>query len=97
MLCECSNTEHQLIFNYWEEDDWPEVYASIHLVKEKNFFKRLWHGLKYIFGHTSKYGDFDEVVLKPKDWEKLQNVTDFLKKSYQKRNDKTDNRKLLTD
>ena len=37
------------------------------------------NGIKYIFGHRSKYGDFDEFIIKPEDADKLQRATDYLR------------------
>ena len=49
LLCQCSDPEHQLIMFYDDDIEAPAVYVSIHLSPERNFFKRLWNGLKYIF------------------------------------------------
>lgn len=35
--------------------------------------------LKYILGHKSVYGDFEEFILKPSDAGKLQEVVNILK------------------
>jgi hypothetical protein len=52
----------------------------VHLTQESNFFKRLWRGLKYIFSNKrSIYGDFDEIVLRPEDADKLQYAADMLR------------------
>lgn len=63
IICACGDVEHQMIFRTIDGDD--DVYVSIYLVKLP-FFKRLWFGLKYIFGYQSKYGAFDEVILTKK-------------------------------
>ena len=78
LLCECASCEHQLIVR-WDKDD-DEVYATIHLANYMGFWKRLWCGLGYIFGHKSKYGEFDEVILRKEDANNLQKVVDHLKK-----------------
>jgi hypothetical protein len=77
LLCDCSSCEHQLIVS-WNNDD-KEVYVQVHLSTYKGFWKRLWGGLKYAFGHRSRYGDFDEVILRKSDAENLQKVVDHLK------------------
>lgn len=38
-ICQCHNTEHQLIFSY--DKDWEEVFVSVHLIPENNIFKRI--------------------------------------------------------
>ena len=77
LLCECSSCEHQLIFS-WDKHE-NEVYTHVHLVPHDGFWKRLWAGLKYAFGHRSIYGDFDEIILRKKDADSLQKVVDHLK------------------
>ena len=89
LICQCGDPSHQMIISYDEGGDENEkivkelemVYVSIHLTPEPNFFKRLWYGIKYIFSRQrSVYGDFDEVILRPEDADKLQNVVNHLKK-----------------
>lgn len=80
-ICECDNVEHQLIFHY--DEGWGEVFMSIHLIPESNIFKRIWNALKYICGHRSNYGDFDEFIFNPKDADKLQDITNRLKQCVQ--------------
>ena len=84
IICACHSTDHQIIFLYDDDPDWEDVYVHIYLSQSRNFFERLWYGLKYIFGYKSKYGEFDEIILKPQDYIKLQNVVDKLKKEHDK-------------
>ncbi len=81
MICECSSCEHQLIIRYDNNED--EVYVNVHLANYKEFWRRLWHGLKYIFGYKSRYGEFDEVILRKEDADNLQKVVDHLKSNKQ--------------
>ena len=83
-ICACNDAEHQLIFSYFEDDDYPEVYTSVHLNPERKWYKRIIHALKYVFGYRCKYGDFDEFIFKPKDYSKLQEVVNYLKNAYEK-------------
>lgn len=76
-ICECCNTEHQLIFSYDEEDH--ITFVSIHLIPERNIWKRIWGAIKYIFGHRSIYGHFDEFIFNNEDANKLQKVVDALR------------------
>lgn len=84
-LCQCGNPEHQMIMRYFDVDydDDKSVYVSVFLRNESNFFKRLWLGIKYIFGYRSIYGYFDEFIFKGSDYPKLQTVVDYLKKDYE--------------
>src|SRR5690606_37212848 len=62
--CFCRSPEHTLRFAYFEDDikNWPFLDVDVHLTKLP-FFKRLWYGIRYIFGKQSKFGAFEEVVL----------------------------------
>lgn len=77
LLCECSSCEHQMIVR-WDGSD-NEVYVEVHLADSKGFWKRMWHGLKYIFGHKSRYGAFDEIILRKEDVKSIQKIVDHLK------------------
>ena len=37
------------------------------------------NSIKYIFGHRSKYGDFDEMIIKKEDVWKLEKIVEYLK------------------
>lgn len=79
LLCQCGDPAHQLIIYYDNDPESPSVYVSVHLSPERNFFKRLWRGIKYIFfNQRSIYGDFDEIILRPSDVDKLQKVVNVL-------------------
>lgn len=87
LICECNSTEHQIILLYDEDEDKdgnviPTCYAHIHLTK-KTFWRRIIYGIKYIFGHQSRYGAFDEFIFNPKDAPKLQELVDYLKNEIQ--------------
>ena len=69
-ICECHNTEHQLIFSYFEDDP-EEVYMSVHLIPTYRIWRRIVNAIKYIFGHRSMYGHFDEFIFQKKDAHKL--------------------------
>lgn len=62
--CSCFHSEHtfRLHFNLEEK----EVYLDIFLAN-RGFFRRLVDGVKYIFGYKSRFGHFDEVILKTED------------------------------
>ena len=75
-ICQCHNTEHQLIFSYFPDSD--NVFVSVHLIPNR-FLKRIWFAIKYIFGYRSRYGHFDEFVFNKADVNKLQKVVNHLK------------------
>lgn len=78
-ICACNSMEHQLIMSYCIDEEYKEVYCSVHLKPERNLFKRIGKAIKYIFGHRSIYGDFDEFIFKPEDADRLQEVVNRLK------------------
>lgn len=75
-VCSCNSVEHQLVMSYFMDD--KEVYCSVHLKPESNVLKRIWKAVKYVFGHRSVYGDFDEFIFKPEDADSLQQIVDYL-------------------
>lgn len=77
LICGCHSTDHQMVILYSEDDGYPIVYSHIHLNK-RPFWDRLKYGIKYIFGHKSRYGAFDEFIFDPNDSDKLQGVVDYL-------------------
>lgn len=79
LVCKCGDVSHQCIISYNYDDSPKEVFLSVHLVREPNILKRMVIAIKYVFGARSIYGDFDEVILSPKDASKLQKAVDYLK------------------
>ena len=75
LICECSNTEHQLVFSSFEDES--TVYVSIHLSKH-GFFERLKYAIKYIFGHQCNYGAFQEILLSKKHIPQLKEIIEKL-------------------
>ena len=67
--CHCHSPEHTLSFKLFDDDD-PALYGYVILLHEP-FFKRVYNGIKYIFGYTSKYGHFDEFVFNPEDTDRM--------------------------
>ena len=60
----------------------PMCYMHTHLNKG-TFWERLKYGIKYIFGHQSRYGAFDEFIFNPEDAPKLQELVDHLNEKNQ--------------
>jgi hypothetical protein len=54
--CYCYSPEHTLKFSYDEID--KELYTEIFLCQYRNFIKRAWVAIKYVFGYKCKYGHF---------------------------------------
>lgn len=86
LICECRSDEHQYLIYYSDEEmpsgqTCPTVYIHPHLITYNSFWKRVWVAIKYIFGHRTKYGQWDEFMLRSSDADKLQDVVDYLKKT----------------
>ena len=69
--------------HYVSQDGWDdEIYISSYLSTEVSFFKRVWYGIRYIFGYKSKYGDFGDTMLNTQQIAHLRNyLTDYLKET----------------
>ena len=59
-VCECENINHSFCITKDEDDG--SILFEIHLSKF-SFFKRLILAVKYVFNVSSKYGNFEEVLL----------------------------------
>jgi len=63
--CSCTSAEHLLRFTFdhgWK-GECPEIFVDVQLNHFHGFWKRLWQGLKYIFGYKCRYGHWDESLL----------------------------------
>ena len=82
VVCDCGSYEHQIIIKATDWGDGDEdngfVYLEVHLTPMR-WWKRLWYGIKYIFGYRCCYGAFEEVILKPSDVTKFEKVVKWLK------------------
>lgn len=64
-ICDCHSLEHQ--YTFWYDEEFNEVYFEPHLFLSGNWFQRLKTRIKYLFGHKSRYGAFDDIIIKPDD------------------------------
>ena len=79
LICDCSSTEHQLVLHYDDDKDLGrQVFVEIHLVPLV-WYKRLWLGIKYIFGYKCKYDNFEEMILSPKHARQIYGLYRFLR------------------
>lgn len=70
--CACSTSEHLVKVVYDPEDN--DIYVEVHLHTWRSIFRRIWIGLKYVFGYKSRYGQWDEVIVKPRDYKRLADI-----------------------
>lgn len=76
LICKCGDPEHQLVVTTDEAD--KVCYVAVHLISG-SFLQRLKYGIKYIFGHKSIFGCFDEVILDESHVSKLEKIIDYIK------------------
>lgn len=80
-ICDCGDQDHS--FALWGEKGSGEVSLSTHLSTHRGFLKRLILGVKYIFGFpTSKYGEYDNIILHYSDIEPLRDSLNKWLESY---------------
>lgn len=78
IICECGSAEHQMVLHYDDDKDLGrQVFVEIHLVPLA-WYKRLWMGIKYIFGYKCCYGNFEEMILSPKHARQVYDLYRFL-------------------
>jgi hypothetical protein len=70
--CECSSPEHSFRVAYFKSDDPAdrELYVSVFL-QEFSLPKRVWEAIKYVIGIKSRYGHWEEVILRRDDVSRL--------------------------
>ena len=89
-ICDCHSLEHQ--YALWYDEDYNQVYMEPHLVS-KPWYKRIWTAIKYIFGHKSRYGDFDDTIIKIKDMPRIKEYLDKAMEEDEKREDENQKEK----
>ena len=78
MECKCQSTEHLVKFHLDLEDG--DLCLDVHLANWLPWYKRLVRSIKYLFGYKSKYGDFDNIIFKDEDVDRLINLLAYQKK-----------------
>ena len=78
IICDCGSAEHQMVLRFDDDKDLGrQVFVEIHLV-HLVWYKRLWMGIKYIFGYKCCYGNFEEMILSPKHARQIYGLYRFL-------------------
>ena len=85
-ICDCHSLEHQFVL--WYDEELNNIYIEPHLYHSGNWFKRLWGGVKYIFGYKSRFGNWDETIIKNEDIPNIRKYFDIVEKEDKKRLDK---------
>ena len=78
-ICRCHDVSHQMVLGTLEptEDEERVVYGSFHLV-HLEFWDKLKSATKYLFGRKRKDGDFDALLLRHEDADRLEWFANFL-------------------
>ena len=78
-VCRCHDVSHQMVLETLEteEDEERVVYGCFHLV-HLEFWDKLKSATKYLFGRKRKDGDFDALLLRPEDADRLEWFANFL-------------------
>lgn len=76
--CSCASPEHTLRFVLDLDPEDPGIHTEVYLGSYPWGWKRLWVGIRYIFGYKSKYGAWDCFLLKPEDAPRLRSLLDRL-------------------
>ncbi len=78
-VCRCHDVSHQLVLETLEteEDEERVVYGSFHLV-HLEFWDKLKSATKYLFGRKRKDGDFDALLLRSEDADRLAWFANYL-------------------
>lgn len=78
-ICKCHDISHQLVLETLEptEDEERVVYGCFHIV-HLEFWDKLKSATKYLFGRKRKDGDFDALLLRPEDADRLEWFANFL-------------------
>lgn len=58
--CSCHTLEHTMAL--YHDDDHPELHMFLNL-KHRPFHKRVWYGIKYIFGGKCRFGMYDDFLI----------------------------------
>ena len=74
--CSCSSPEHTLRFTWVNHKNYPEISVEVYLTHYRSFLKRLWYGIKYIFGCKPKEGSFSDTLLFKEQVIELRNLCD---------------------
>ena len=58
----------------WEPEDLMALDITVFLPDYPGFFKRIWLGIKYVFGYKCKYGHFDVIEVKYEDVDRMMDI-----------------------
>ena len=87
-ICDCSDISHNVVFQLWDFGKdlssplWRpacsncELSMHVFLNDYPYFWKRVWLGIRYIFGYKSKFGHYDTVSFRYEDIPRMKAILD---------------------
>lgn len=78
IICSCHDVKHIMIYEKDIRHNEKYVYLSIHLNKIP-FYKRILYAIKYIFGHQSSLGAFDEIIIDKDNIDGFEDIVKYIK------------------
>lgn len=70
ITCECRTVDHMLVVMYDSEDDVDDYLIFTQMNHYMGFFRRLYHGVRYIMGLPAKRCHFAETVVNAEKFER---------------------------
>lgn len=70
--CQCSDFNHTIRFSLDRLDG--DVWVDVRLNAYEPWYKRIWLGIKYVFGRPVAYGHYDVTMLKEEDYDRLRDL-----------------------
>jgi valyl-tRNA synthetase len=94
--CTCGDASHTLRFTFEEGDEsWPpSLYTEVQLSDYPGFWRRLWRGVRYVFGHKSRYGYWDCTLIQEHEIPRLQALLSQYQEALDKYKIATANRRI---
>lgn len=70
--CSCYSPEHTM--HWFVDPESGEIHTEIFLNTPDIWWKRVWVGIKYIFGYKSRYGHWDSFLLRHEDHDRVRKM-----------------------
>lgn len=81
ILCTCSDAEHQIVYSKFEDEHNGKITKEVFLhifLSDTVWYKRIFKGLKYIFGYKCRYGHFTEIIVDDTNVHGFEDIVDYI-------------------
>ena len=86
--CQCTGLDHQFTFRLWDDEEFQ--YTLLSLEPLLNFGLSWWRRVivatKYVFGFKSRFGPFDDILIKDEDIPRIESILNEYKEKKCSRN-----------